>query len=166
MAAKQNSQVAKFLCSKGANIRALDLKGRTVLHYAALYSQSDFIEFLLDEHDFNIDIPDKDSSTPRHEAMSKGFVAVVKKLLERGAKIDAVSRGGYTTLDLAVQRAVFEEIVKVLLYRKVSIEALTSEGKTALYLAAEAGCVENVKLLLSKGANAYVYTAKDIRQFT
>ncbi|KAH7117332.1 hypothetical protein EDB81DRAFT_243041 [Dactylonectria macrodidyma] len=91
-----------------------------------------------------------------------GHRAVVKLLLEKGAKIEAKDSGhGRTPLLWAAVNG-HEDIVKLLLEKGADVEAKDSEdGQTPLSWAAENGHEDIVKLLLEKGADVEAKDSED-----
>ena len=80
-------------------------------------------------------------------------VEIVRTLLERGAKVDAVAPRGITALMVAAQRG-HVEIVKALLARRAFINA--RNDNTALMYAAEFGHLDVAKALVEAGADLNV----------
>ena len=52
---------------------------------------------------FQIDVGDRYDNTPLHVAAMKGYTGIVKMLIERGAKLDAVNDEELTPLHLCAQ---------------------------------------------------------------
>ena len=82
--------------------------------------------------------PDKDSTTPLHNASINGHVAVMQNLLDSGVDIDAVDCDGNTALHLAVTNGQ-REAVDLLLERKASNSFLNHEDSSPLHLAIRMG---------------------------
>src|ERR1700733_3963544 len=92
------------------------------------------------------------SSLPK--AAANGHVAVVKLLLEKGAKLEAKDeRNGLTPLLWAAANG-HEAVVKLLLEKGAELETKSDKdnGQTPLFYAAANGREAVVKLLLEKGA--------------
>jgi uncharacterized protein len=79
---------------------ALDITGKTALHWAAAQGNDDIVRLLLD-HGFTINAQDADGNTPLHLAARNGNLSTVKLLLARGANATLVNRNGQTPLALA-----------------------------------------------------------------
>jgi len=88
---------------------------------------------------------------PLHVAVDYGGIRVVKLLVERGSKIDAVDKTGGTPL----QNAVFfgmGDIVEYLISKGASVNSKTRAGESPLHTAAWGGDANMVRLLVNKGA--------------
>ena len=59
------------------------------------------VRYLVEEHDADINMRDHLGFTPLHYAAARGDDDLVKLLVELGADVTAVSRGGVTTVDMA-----------------------------------------------------------------
>jgi len=88
-------------------------------------------------------------------ATRDGHVEIVRTLLDRGAKVDAVAPRGITALMVAAQRG-HVEIVKLLLVKRAFINARNDNDNTALMYAAEFGHLDVVKVLVDAGADLNV----------
>jgi ankyrin repeat protein len=85
-------------------------------------------------------------------AAEKGYLDVVKQLLEKGAAIETRSEFGYTPLFIAAESGQFE-VVKWLLEKGAAVDAKDTDGATPLWVAAYAGHLNVLTLLLDKGAD-------------
>ena len=88
-------------------------------------------------------------------AARDGQLEIVRTLLDRGAKVDAVAPRGITALMVAAQRG-HVEIVKLLLARRAFINARNDNDNTALMYAAEFGHLDVAKVLVEAGADLNV----------
>ena len=86
------------------------------------------------------------------DAASHGHTEVVKRLLDRGADINAKYDYGQTALFRAADNGHIE-VVKLLLDRGAHIYAPYDDGWMLLLCAAYRGRTELVKLLLDRGAD-------------
>jgi ankyrin repeat protein len=93
------------------------------------------------------------------EASRRGDLPEVKRLLAKGADVNAKDKFGRTALISAAGNNQ-QETVKLLLAKGADVNAKDMNGNTAFIAASFYGHPEVVKLLLAKGADV---NAKDIR---
>jgi len=86
--------------------------------------------------------------TPLMKAALNGHYEAVVRLVEKGAGIDLVDKGGYTAMMLAASNN-FHQIVEYLVNRGANINHVEhTHGWNALIWAAKRGHVQTVKVLL------------------
>jgi hypothetical protein len=85
--------------------------------------------------------------TPLHNAVGEGHVQIVKFLLSKGAKVDAVTESSRTPLHLACYNG-SKEIIQLLLNFDANINIQDDEGNTPTHILAEFGWTESLSLLL------------------
>ena len=137
------------------------------LHTACRKGDLAALEVLLGMADAEERLGSRDSHnrTPLHLASYENHGAVVVKLVEAGASVNATARMGFSALHFAAQANALE-----------ALEALLSKGanpnvwearkkNTPLHLAAMKGFAEAVALLLKHGANPIAKTKKDETAF-
>ena len=98
-----------------------------------------------------------------HKNISVGDTALVKRLLDEGADINAKD-GGLTLLTKAATEG-YLKTAKLLIDKGAEIDARTNEGTSALMVASSGGYTKIVELLVNAGANAKIknnmgYTAE------
>jgi len=86
-----------------------------------------------------------------HKNISVGDTALVKKLLDEGADINAKDDG--LTLLMKAATEGYLKTAKLLIDKKADINARTNEGNTALMAASMTGYTKIVELLVNVGAN-------------
>jgi ankyrin repeat protein len=74
------------------------------------------------------------SETPLIEAINKGEMEAIKKLIESGADVNEVSANGMTPLLTAVKNNQLE-VIEVLIAKGANINATNKRGMTALQIA-------------------------------
>lgn len=145
-----NWDIADFLVSKGADLKAKDRYGSSVLIWAAGHNRDDVIELFLtlgaeaDEQDMN-------DWSGLHWAAHNGLKEAAEALLENEAKIDIRNNTGETPLHRAVKMN-RTPLIKLLLEKDAPLNAKDQNGWTPLHLAAIRGQGDNVKLLLDNKA--------------
>lgn len=152
-----NVEMVQELLSQGALIN-LDQKG-TLLLVAILVGNEGVVNALLrsEQFDVNAGLIYEDSPTfALHIAAERGFVPIVKVLLERGASVDAVKPNGGTALCSACQANQVGS-VRALLERGANVDLSMTDGTTPLHYAALHSS-EILELLLEKGAQVNVST--------
>ncbi|KAJ0423942.1 hypothetical protein BJY00DRAFT_28743 [Aspergillus carlsbadensis] len=82
----------------------------------------------------NIEKRDGEGNTPLGFAASTGKTAIVQRLLEARAQVNARSAGGKTALMLASHQG-FEDVVGLLLHNDADCQAYSDEGLTCLHYA-------------------------------
>jgi len=86
--------------------------------------------------------------TPLMKAALNGHVEAVKKLVDKGAEIDLMDKGGYTAMMLAASNN-FSEVVDLLIQNGADINHIElTHGWSALIWAAKRGHRETVEVLL------------------
>jgi len=175
--------IVKLFVSKGTDINAKDSKfGATPLHWAAFGGQLQVVKYLL-SHGANLNAKNNDGETPFEVALranklnianyflslgkvekdslnrglikaaEKGDLRFVKKLLLKGADVNAKDKFGWTPLHHAVEQLHFQ-VVKYLVSHGANVNAETDVGRTPLHVAAcRKSGLKVVKYLISKGAD-------------
>ena len=125
-----DTTIAELLLNKGADIKKLDLQGRTVLYLAVEQGHIPMVELLLD----------RGAAQDRavlYLAIKQGYTRIVELLLDKGAVHDG------TVLYMAVKHG-HMHIVELLLGRDATYTG------AVLYLAVKQGHTNIVELLLSR----------------
>jgi ankyrin repeat protein len=145
----------ELLLGQGADVRARDTKGETVLH--AVFSRRNWrldlgpIIRLLNAG-ADLDARDDRGRTPLHAAAERGRREAVELLLDKGADPQDTDKGGQTPLHLAARLA-NDKAVKLLAARGADPRAGDRSKRTPLHLVEEEDQKETAKLLVSLGAD-------------
>ena len=157
--------MVKLLLARGADIFAIDQNNFSLLHAVASTDNVSTAEWLI-ATGVRIDDRTETGATALHIAASWARRAMVLRLIQLGADVQAVDNFGQTPLhNLVTVMSDGAEIdtLKVLMARSVRIDAQDIDGKTALHIAAENGYTRMVSALLYFKADP---TIKDARGFT
>jgi ankyrin repeat protein len=150
IAAMENQRhVVEWYIKKGVDVNHASGKGYTPLHMAIDGCAKDVTKYLLGVQGIAVNTANAIGSYPIQYAVKKGNLDLVKLLLNHGADITIVGKGGSTLLHLAVQSK-NEELVKYLVNtKKIDLEArITASGATAFMVAAEKEALNIGKFLM------------------
>ena len=148
----------RLLLSKGADINAKTVEGRTVLYAAASQPAGDGIVETLVEGGADVNARTITGTTPLFQAVGAS-VRSTRLLLDAGANPSATSETGATPL----MSAGVPGVVALLVGRGAEVKAVTKRGETALAFAADRGDFDASRLLIEKGAEV---NATDYRGYT
>ncbi|KFZ03699.1 hypothetical protein V502_10733 [Pseudogymnoascus sp. VKM F-4520 (FW-2644)] len=141
--------IAKLLIAAGADMDfARDKFESSPLFSALHYGHLDIVQLLL-ENGARHDFVDPFSQTPLILAAERQSIAVVQKLLQLGANVNAEGGGA---LHAAVQSR-NEQIVQLLLQSGADVNLERGQRGSALHVAAFYGDCQMVQLLLQSGAD-------------
>lgn len=143
-------EIAIVLLNHRAEVNAVDLSLRTVLHWAARGDAAQMVPILLDRG-AALEAKDADETTPLQGASHCNAAVVSRALLDRGANINCTDVDGSTPLHQAAAYDAMETIVVLLAYG-APIEAKDPSGKTPLYWGATFDCLRAITILLKHGA--------------
>lgn len=170
-ATKNNFPVASItlLCELGAKINAVDIFGRSALHYAASShgpasssslpssssgqsSEDEKAEIVktLCSHGADPNLPDETGHMPLHQAVHNAHLAAARQLLDCGADINAATKSRRTPLYLAIAKR-STDIVSLLCERGAVINCCVGDS-TPLLAAITAGCTDIARVLIQAGA--------------
>ncbi|CEL97697.1 unnamed protein product [Vitrella brassicaformis CCMP3155] len=108
----------------------------------------------IEEHGISVNVTDAASWTPLMCAAANGKVAVVKYILSRKPRLNAMNQFRWTALHLAASHNK-DDVVGLLAAAGCNIHAQDQDGHTPLHAAASGGHVESARALLKAGANAF-----------
>jgi hypothetical protein len=157
------------LVQQGGDVQALNEKGYSILHHAAIHGHSDDIPYLVwrganvnagdDSEGVRIVIQaSRRRATPLSSAITKGHPKAVEALIAAGANVN-YRVADTPVLNLAAEKGVLS-IVKALINAGAKVNAQVGSpryrrtlGASALYEAARNGHADIVKFLLDSSAN-------------
>ncbi|WP_353289200.1 ankyrin repeat domain-containing protein [Wolbachia endosymbiont (group A) of Paraperithous gnathaulax] len=128
----------------------------TFLYAVVCLGKLETVKYLVDEKKANVDAKSSSSCTALHFAAERGYLDIVKYLVDKEANVDAQDNNGCTPLHIAAQNG-HSDLVKYFINQtKVDVNIKSGCGCTLLHFAAEGGNLEAVEYLVGKGANANV----------
>ena len=92
--------IAQAIIQSG-DVNERNEQGKTALHLAAYLNQTEVIQGLLQQVGLDLNPQDNDGDTPLHYACARGYLEVVKQLVEAGADINMQNNVGDTPLHKA-----------------------------------------------------------------
>lgn len=107
----------------------------------------DLLDKLLSKTDINFYDPEDNENTPLHEAVKVGSAEIVKKLIAKHCKINALNKFNDTPLHLAVMQPNVN-VVKLLIENGADLNIKNNRNKSAIDLAMETNHSEITDLLL------------------
>ena len=148
-----NTEVARMLIERGADILAGDADNSQPIHCAAIAGNVQIIDMLL-RKGADINAPDNNGATALTFAAARTQTETVRYLLEKGADVHVRNGRGMTPIFFAQTPMV----ATLMLERGADPNARASDSTTALHIAAARGRVELVRFLLQKGIDANAST--------
>uniref|UniRef100_A0A3B3HIQ6 Euchromatic histone-lysine N-methyltransferase 1b n=1 Tax=Oryzias latipes TaxID=8090 RepID=A0A3B3HIQ6_ORYLA len=125
---------------------------RTPLHAAAEGGHKDICHMLV-QSGANLDMCDEDQRTPLMDACENNNMEVVLYLLRAGASANHKDVEGFTCLHLAAKSGHYNIVQHLLSTGLINVNCQDDGGWTAIIWATEYKHADQVKLLLSKGAD-------------
>ena len=146
---------AHLLAEHPEDIRAKGGDRVTPLHASAAHGHVDTFSLLIDRFQ-NLDIRGSSDQTPLHSVSWRGdsreYLEIGKRLLDRGANVNACDDEDWTPLHFAAHNGRLE-FARMLLEHGAAINAPDDKGRTPLHRASKNCHVEVVLLLLKYGAD-------------
>ena len=129
---EKSKQTLDYLIElKGVDIDHPNLSGETVLMMASLYGMLPEVKLLVDKRGADIN---KSGWTPLHYACTEGHLAVADYLINKGAKVNALSDSDTTPLMMAVRSGNIQ-LVRLLLDRGADLQIRNHQGYSAIDVA-------------------------------
>ena len=148
-------EVEKFI-KMWDNVNKKDIHGRTFIHQAAFFGQTDIVKLVLD-HGANIEEKNSEGESPIHRAAGEGHLDTVKLLLDLGAKVHEKDNDGRTPIYRAKMNG-HTDTVKLLLDHGAKMPSLKNIHEACL-----AGYTEEVERFIITGVNKSEKNPKKIR---
>jgi len=157
---KKHPTVAGYLIQSGKiEINALDLSGRSPLHYALTLKESDLAKNLVSSG-ADINQKNREGLTPLLLAVQNGLDSFALSIVERVTTVDDQDETQSTALHLAIDSK-FEALALKLLERTKNINLVNRNGETPLFKAVSQDLFTIVKALSDRAANFDLGTSQE-----
>ena len=131
---KGRDETVKSLIAEGTDVHAINVRGQTPLHLAAMTDNVDVVRMLINGG-ADIDVVDPGNNIrPLHNAATNGCTNVCEFLLKHGADMDAQTATGNTALHLAAENR-HVDVVSLLLSFHANHGIKNNAGVTAEQIA-------------------------------
>jgi ankyrin repeat protein len=143
----------EFLIRFGVDVNILNNQNRNALHYAVLTPSNANVINLLVASGVDINGKDINGATPLHLATKIKNCENIELLIKRGANVVAVNHRGRSALHFAVTVPSNADVITLLGGEGVDIDCRDATGFTPLHLAYKREMFDNVRALVTLGAN-------------
>lgn len=158
--AKQDTKRIELIVSKDKNnLEKRDFHGNTPLLYCIKQDPSKYNVYtqgFIEGYHVNINATDADGNTPLHYAAGRGNQDITDLLLHKNASLNVLNAHHQTPLLIAVRNNQLASATAIANKDSSSINIQDFYGWSALHYAAKNNNTDLVKLLLEKGADAFV----------
>ena len=129
-----HAEIVRILISHGADLKAINSKGKNVLHLACQSGDLELVRMLIEEEPSLTTECDDNGQTALHFSAAKGHMSIIKALLDlQGAPdVNEQNEQGDTPLDLAIING-WPECVKVLLESGSLISTESTDKDTSIW---------------------------------
>ncbi|OXU26175.1 hypothetical protein TSAR_003967 [Trichomalopsis sarcophagae] len=148
----RNDRLIHIVLDHGADLRARDSEGRTVLHVAVMKDRGELTEMLL-KRGADLRARDYRGQTALHFAVTNDRVGMIEMLLENGADIEAADDKGVTpVLDAAVHENA-DVLIPLLMKHEANILVKDADGENVLHRLSRASVEHTVlaRFFIEKG---------------
>lgn len=153
LASSGETQAALDLLTRSTDVNQTQLDGTSALHWAIYYNDEKLVAQLLKQK-ANVTVRNDYGATPLSQAAIIGNPAIIKQLLDAGAKADERGADNQTAL-MIIARTPTVEAARILIKAGADVNATEQwRGQTALMWAAAQKQPAMMKLLLDQGADA------------
>lgn len=130
----------------------IDLGQKSFLHWACEMNMANAVEVLLERDKSKVNVADAQGQTPLCIASASGNQAIVKSLVDAGAKVNQMADDGQTPIHAAVSSK-SSEVLKLMIEQGADLTLQDGSGRVPLHVAAWFGNVDAIKILASRSVN-------------
>jgi hypothetical protein len=153
-----NDRTVRELLARGFEPNAHEPTGQSALTLAVREGAKQVIDALLAHPQIDINGPNRAGETAVMLAALKGDLALVRRLVERGA---AINQSGWNALHYAASGPE-PQVVAWLIERGAELDARSPNGTTALMMAARYGNEQSADLLIARQASVELRNDRDL----
>ncbi|XP_059145219.1 uncharacterized protein LOC131932339 [Physella acuta] len=163
------TEIALILIDYGIDVKARDNKWKNALKYALDYENIEVVNKIINAHDLDKNDININGRATLLLACKRGYLAVLRDVINKGVDINAVDTDGTNGLLLAA-RGRHKHIVECLINSGIDINVVNCDQMNALMIAANNGDEQSVELLINGriniraidkyGWNALMYASK------
>jgi ankyrin repeat protein len=145
------SQMQALTTEKFSNIdiNAIDIYGKTVMHYALESGSVGAVRYLIEKGAILHTFDSKGKAYMRY-AIESGSVDMVRCLIDHGVEINSLDIYGKTVMHYAVESGSVD-MVRCLIEKGARLNTIDSKGIRPLHYAAASGSVDMVRCLIDHG---------------
>ena len=147
-----HTDIVKLLIDTGYDINHQDKEGKTPLHITFKNHTPDFAQTLITKFKANTDIRDKQSWTPLHTAIDRGYSCFSKELSEKFLHQDVDTEVKWIQLHAACFQENTRD-VQFLLDADIDVNHFSSAVYTPLHIAVTKSNIDLVTLILDQDVN-------------
>ncbi|KKA30025.1 hypothetical protein TD95_001515 [Thielaviopsis punctulata] len=134
-------------------------RGRTALHYAAMYGNDDYVKMLLG-HGAEVYVEDEEKETPLWLAVCYDRRSTIDILLSHGARMSHINKAGESMLFNSARHG-WVDTGKLVVEKGEDVHHRDSNFETVLFVACAYNAVEYAEMLIDVGAEVDVKNRKD-----
>ena len=153
---RDDASTVESLLQRGFDPNSRDERGQTPLYLSQREGAFKVSQLLLSHPQIRVDLPNAVGETALMMAALRGHADAATRLLDKGARIEALNEGdqaGWTPLHYAAS-APTDAAAAVLLARGAKVNSRSPNRSTPLMMAAQYGNEATVERLLKQGADA------------
>lgn len=157
-----STEEIKQMINSGANVKAVDPKGRNAFSIASIFNGKPEVAKVLKNGGVNINAQDANGYTPLMLSVLSGgnSYPFVQELLKLGASTKLTTRSGISTLSVAAGSTVDERVIEALIKHGADVNHKNKDGSTAILVAAK--ITTNPKVIETLLKNGAKTKAKDL----
>ena len=155
-------ELVNFFVDQGSNIFLKTERGMNCLHIAALEGHLKLCKLLINKHNFDIHMTDKDGWTSLHYSAQNGSSELVNFFVDQGSDIFLKTEGGINCLHIAALTGNLNLCNILINEYKFDMHVTDQKGFTALHFSAHAGSYELVKYFVDKGTDIFLKSENEM----